>query len=616
MKERPTKQRHIPHVDQAIAWITEPLAALIVVVEVVILFAGVIARYAFNRPLLWSDELAAGLFLWLALLGSVIALRRGEHMRMTALVNRCTPTWRRRLTTASMVLVAMVAVALIAPAQDYMTSQWAIFTPALHLHDALRVAGLLAGMLLLLIISVVRLLEECEWHEALATIALGAIVASVLWFAHPAIAALGDASLIIFFIGMVGACVAGGVPIAFSFMLSTLAYLTFDTSIPLSVVVSQMDQGMSSLELLAVPLFVLLGLLLETAGIAKAIVDFFALLVGHLRGGLSYVLFIAMFLISGISGSKAADQAAVAPVLFPEMKKRGWEGGELVAQLAAAGAMSETIPPSLVLIIIGSVTSVSILALFTGGLLPATLAAIALFIVAYFRSDASTAGAERPKISRIARAFIVAVPGLVLPLLIRVTVLGGVATATEVSTVAIFYTIAIGMFVYRTFTWRRVYPILIETASLSGAILLIIGAATAMGWALTQAGFARDLFAMVTTMPGGRVGFMAISIVIFLVLGSILEGIPSIVLVGPLMFPVARQFGINDVQYTMVVILAMGIGLFAPPFGVGFYQSCLIGRSSSDEAIGRIFPYLGGVFAALLLVAAIPWLSTGFLAKP
>ena len=402
--------------------------------------------------------------------------------------------------------------------------------------------------------------------------------------------------------------------IAFSFAISTLAYLTFDTSVPTSVVVGQMDQGMSSLELLAVPLFVLLGLLLEMTGIARAIVDFFALLVGHLRGGLSYVLFGAMFLISGISGSKAADQAAIAPVLFPEMKRRGWDSGELVAQLAAAGAMSETIPPSLVLIIIGSVTGVSISALFTGGLLPAAIAALALLLVAFVRSSPDVPERTSVRAPRRSRARSSSrSPGLVLPFLIRAVVLGGIATATEVSTVGILYAIAIGIVVYRAFSWRRIYPILIETASLSGAILLIIGAATSMGWALTQAGFTRDLTALVATMPGGRVGFMTISIVIFLVLGSVLEGIPSIVLVGPLLFPVARGFHISDVQYTMVVVLAMGIGLFAPPFGVGFYQSCLIGRASSDRAIGRIFPYLAGVLAALLLVAAIPWLSIGFL---
>ena len=156
-------------------------------------------------------------------------------------------------------------------------------------------------------------------------------------------------------------------------------------------------------------------------------------------------------------------------------------------------------------------------------------------------------------------------------------------------------------------------PILIETAALSGAILFIIGNASAMGWSLTQAGFAQVLADFMTGLPGGAAGFMAISIVVFVVLGSVLEGLPAMVLFGPLLFPVAQQLGINQVQYAMVAILAMGIGLFSPPFGVGYYQSCLFVKVSSDEAFGRIWPYMASILAALIVVAAVPWISTGFL---
>ena len=167
---------------------------------------------------------------------------------------------------------------------------------------------------------------------------------------------------------MVGFCVFAGVPIAFAFGLATFGYLALTTRTPLMVLVGRMDEGMSHLILLSVPLFVFLGLLIEMTGMARAMVAFLASLLGHVRGGLHYVLVGAMYLVSGISGSKAADMAAVAPVLFPEMKARGAKPGDLVALLAATGAQTETIPPSLVLITIGSVTGVSIAALFTGGL--------------------------------------------------------------------------------------------------------------------------------------------------------------------------------------------------------------------------------------------------------
>jgi TRAP-type C4-dicarboxylate transport system permease large subunit len=170
-----------------------------------------------------------------------------------------------------------------------------------------------------------------------------------------------------------------------------------------------------------------------------------------------------------------------------------------------------------------------------------------------------------------------------------------------------------GLVVFRRFDWRRLYPMLVETASLSGAILLIIGTATAMAWALTQSGFSRQLVATMAAVPGGAAGFLALSIVAFAVLGSVLEGIPAVVLFGPLLFPVARAIGIHEVHYAMVVILAMGLGLFAPPFGVGFYVACAIGRVSPDNAMVRIWPYLAVLAAALAVVAAVPWLSIGFL---
>ena len=382
---------------------------------------------------------------------------------------------------------------------------------------------------------------------------------------------------------------------------------------PLSIVVNRMDEGMSNLLLLSVPMFVFLGLLMEMTGIARVMVAFLAALVGHVRGGLSYVLLGAMYLVSGISGSKAADMAAVAPVLFPEMRRRGSHPGELAALLASSSAMSETIPPSLVLITIGSVTNVSISALFTGGLLPAAVAAVALVVVSWYRSrHMDIGGGERAPVSQMLRTFVIAVPGLTLPFVIRAAVIDGVATATEVSTVGVVYTALLGLLVYRQFDWRRIYPILVDTLSLTGAVMLIIGTATAMAWALTQSGFSQWLVRRMASVPGGGYGFLAITAVTFVILGSVLEGIPAIVLFGPLLFPVAKAMGVHEVHYAMVIILAMGIGLFAPPFGVGFYGACAIGRVSPDDALWRMWPYLAALAVALAIVVAFPWLSIGF----
>ena len=593
--------------------IVEVPAAILVVAEIAVLFTGVVARYGFHAPLVWTDELASILFLWLAMLGSVLALQRGEHMRLTALVRGMSGPASARAEAVVSIAIAVFLLVLLPSAWDYADDEWFIQTPALGIHNTFRAMAIPVGAVLMAVTALTRLLR-LSWRDALFGVAIFAVLALASHYAGPSLRTLGNWNLVLFFVVLMGAGVLVSVPIGFAFGLATLGYLATLTRTPLTIVVSRMDEGMSSLILLAVPLFVFLGLLIEMTGMARAMVNFLAALLGHVRGGLAYVLLGAMYLVSGISGSKAADMAAVAPALFPEMKRRGANEGELVSLLAASGAMSETIPPSLVLITIGSVTGVSISALFTGGLVPAAVLALALAAIARWRGrNESMAGVTRPPPAQVLRAFVIAVPALALPFLIRSAVIEGIATATEVSTIGIVYSIFAGLLIYRQFPWRRVYPMLIETAALSGAILLIIGTATGMAWALTQSGFSRQLAQAMGSMPGGAIGFMAVSILAFVVLGSVLEGIPAIVLFGPLLFPSARAVGIHEVHYAMVVILAMGIGLFAPPFGVGYYSACAIGRVSPDAAMRRIWPYLLAVLAGLVVVAAVPWLSIGFL---
>jgi tripartite ATP-independent transporter DctM subunit len=192
-------------------------------------------------------------------------------------------------------------------------------------------------------------------------------------------------------------------------------------------------------------------------------------------------------------------------------------------------------------------------------------------------------------------------------------VVEGIATATEVSTFAVVYALVAGMLVYGGFDWRRMYPALVETAALSGAVLLIVGTAHGMAWSLAQSGFAQSLTQGMLNLPGGALTYMAVTVVVFIVLGCVLEGLPALVLLGPLMFPIAVKLGINDVQYAMVVIVAMNIGLFAPPIGIGYYIACSIGRVSPDAALRAVWPYLFALLLGLLVIATVPWISTSVL---
>lgn len=601
-------------VEGSLGWGIERLAAALITAEIVILLAGVISRYFLAAPLVWTDELASILFLWLASLGAVVAMRRGEHMRMTALVSKASPGMRAYLDTVGIAASLAFLLLVVGPAYEFAVEELQVTTPSLEISNVWRAAALPTGLALMAAMAAIRLARVGSLRQVAA--AVGTVTVACLVFAAlgPAFQGLGNLNLVIFFVGVTAATVLLGVPIAVAFGLATFGFLALTTRLPVLVIIGRMDEGMSHIILLSVPLFVFLGLLIEMTGMARAMVALLASLLGHVRGGLSYVLVGAMYLVSGISGSKVADMAAVAPVLFPEMRKRGARDGDLVALLATTGAQTETIPPSLVLITIGSVTGVSIAALFTGGMLPGLVLAAALCAVVWWRYRREDLSQVRKATApQIRSALLAALPAIALPFVIRAAVVEGVATATEVSTLGIAYALVVGVVFYRQMQWRRLVPMLVETAALTGAILFIIGTATGMAWALTQSGFSSSLAAAMAALPGGATTFLAVSIVAFIVLGSVLEGIPAIVLFGPLLFPIARQMGVHEVHYAMVVVLSMGVGLFAPPFGVGYYAACAVGRVDPAEGMKPIVGYVLALLAGLVVVAAFPWISTGFL---
>ena len=319
----------------------------------------------------------------------------------------------------------------------------------------------------------------------------------------------------------------------------------------------------------------------------------------------------SLFIVSGISGSKVSDMATVAPALFPEMRRRGNKQPEMVALLATGAAMADTVPPSIVLIVLGSVAGVSIAGLFESGFFVAMVLLLALLVLARWKARHEvTESVQRPSFKVIGRLLLIAAPALVLPFLIRSAVGGGVATATEVSTIAVLYAMLTGQVLYGGIGWKRAYAMLVETAALSGAILLILGTASAMAWAITQSGIVQQLSTFLTTLPGGWMAFMAVTVVVFLILGCLLEGLPAVLLLAPIMFPIAKKLGIHDIHYSMVIVCAMNVGLMMPPIGVGFYIACRIGDAKPDDVIVAIWPYIAALLVGVVVIAAIPALST------
>ncbi|SNX71340.1 tripartite ATP-independent transporter DctM subunit [Cereibacter ovatus] len=592
----------------------ELMAAGLLIVMIVTVLSNVFFRYVLAKPLIWGDEVASLSFIWMAMLGTALAVDRHEHMRLTVLLPLMPPAVARMLEVAGQVVVCVLLVRLLPVAVSYAHEESWITSPALGLPMSVRASALPVGIGLMTVLMVISVLRTRAWGTIAATLALIALGAGALWLAKPQLLSLGNWNLPIFLGLLVAGLLAIGVPIAFCFAAGTLAYLTFASHSPVFVMMGRIDEGMSSIVLLSVPVFVLLGCILDATGMGRAIVRFLASLLGHVKAGMSYVLLGSLFLVSGISGSKVSDMATVAPALFPEMKRRGHSPPEMTALLATGAAMADTVPPSIVLIVLGSVAGVSIAGLFTSGFVIAMVLLVVLAVLARWKARAEDmSGVRRIGLRDILKAAVIALPALVLPFMIRSLVGGGVATATEVSTIAVVYAFVIGLVLYGGIPNRKMLDMLVDTAAMSGAILLILGAASAMAWALTQSGFARDLMAFVTGLPGGWGTFMLASAVIFLVLGCVLEGLPAIVLLAPIMFPIARGLGINDIHYAMVIVTAMNIGLMAPPIGIGFYIACKIAAVPADAVMGRIWPYLLALLIGLAIIAAVPWFSTALL---
>jgi len=592
----------------------EVIAAILLVVIVALLLTGVVARYGLAMPIVWIDEAASISFLWLAMLGSAIAIDRNEHLRLTVFLNFFPARWRGFIETLAMMVAVTVLAALLLPAVEYVREESWVTSAALKIPVSYRVSAIVVGIVLMLLVAFGHIARTAARQEIVASVAVIAVLGGLGWLLTPFFLGLGYLNILIFLVGVAALCLVLGVPIAFCFGMGTIGFLAFTTHVPMIVMIGRMDEGMSSLILLSVPIFVLLGCILDATGMGKAIVDFMASLLGHVKAGMSYVLLGSLFLVSGISGSKVSDMATVAPALFPEMKRRGHKPKEMIALLATGAAMADTVPPSIVLIVLGSVAGVSIAALFTSGFVIAFVLLLSLAVLARWKARGeSMEGVSRASFKVVRATLLIAAPALLLPFIIRGAVGGGIATATEVSTIAVLYAFVIGIVLYGGIRPGKIYAMLVETAALSGAILLILGTASAMAWALTQTGFAHQLAGYMRELPGGWFTYMLVTIAVFIVLGCVLEGLPAIVLMAPLMFPIAKQMGIHDVHYAMVVVTAMNVGLMAPPIGIGFYIACKIGNVSPDEAMGAIWPYLGALIVGLLLIAAVPALSIAYL---
>ncbi|HSS86567.1 MAG TPA: TRAP transporter permease, partial [Reyranella sp.] len=404
----------------------------------------------------------------------------------------------------------------------------------------------------------------------------------------------------------------GGLPIGFALALAALVLIWVEGNLPGVIFAQQMARGIDNFVLLAIPFFILVGYLMEANGMSVRLIALLQRLIGHMRGGLNVVMVMSMVLFSGISGSKMADVAAVGSVLIPAARKSGQRPGSAVALLAASAVMAETIPPCINLSILGFVANISIGGLFMAGLLPAGLMAVALIAVSIIFGKRPAARVETAPQMAAASLWGGGIVSLGLILMIFGGFKSGFATATEISAFAVLYALVVGGVVFRELGWRAAAQSFVHAATRSGLVLFIVSAAQALAFVLTLQQVPHAVAEMLVSLSGshGTWLFLLLSIAILIVMGSVLEGAAALIIFGPLLMPVAMQLGVDPLHFGVVLVFGMGIGLFAPPLGLGLYGACLIGKVPIEETVKPILGYLGLLFLCLLVIAFVPSIST------
>ena len=400
------------------------------------------------------------------------------------------------------------------------------------------------------------------------------------------------------------------VPVAYAVGMAAFIGLWWSGAYPLTIIIQQVFLSVDSFVLLAIPLFILAGALMETGGIAVRLVGFAQALIGWIRGGVAMAVVIAEYIFSGISGSTIADVSAIGATMIPPMTRAGYRPEDAVSVVAAASAMGILVPPCILMIVIGSIANVSVAALFIGGFIPAFVLAVAIMVYIYVQARRSGAAApQRASLATLGRSFLDALIPLGLPVIIFGGILGGIVTPTEAAAVAVFYAAIVGLFVYREIRWSQLPEILIQSAVVTAAVCFLLGTAAVVAWILAVQQVPVALLQAMTALSAGPTVFLILTALLFIVLGAVLEGLPAVVILLPTFLPVVKQFNIDLVHYSIVVVAATGIGLFLPPIGVGLFIACGIANISVDRVVRPMLPYVLFLCLGLLLVILFPWLT-------
>lgn len=586
----------------------EGLVGLSIAVEFLVVLFNVLVRAITGNSVTWTQEVSELALYTAAFMGGAIAYARGAHMSIRILADRLPASWHRYQLALVDWLVFGTTAGMLGLFLPVLAQRSHESTPILNLPESFVSLPFALGLVLTAWFALVRL-ARAPRRAALVGLAAAAALFAALFAVQDAMAAMSSDALLAAVLAFLFAILLLGVPVAFVLALGSAVYVLWggDPS-GLSAVPVGMQSGANSFLLLAIPFFILVGALMSRAGLTAPLARLVDALLGRIRGGALMAVVATMYVFSGISGSKVADVAAVGTTMRDMLEDRRIPRGEVVAVLSASAIMGETVPPSIVLLILGSITSLSTTTLFMAGLVPAAVLGLCVMALVFFRAK-GTERAEPTSAAEKGRSVVLALPTLILPVGLVAGIVTGVATPTEVSALAVAYAVVLAC-ISRPRRLALGWQSVRETVTTAGMVLFIIAAAAPFAQTLASAGVSAAIGDAMSGLSASPFLFMLVSILILVVMGQLLEGMPAVLIFAPLLLPIAVQFGINPVQYSMVLVMAMGIGSFAPPAGIGFYVAAATGRESVERSIRRFIPYFLILLAGVVLLALVPWFST------
>ena len=398
-----------------------------------------------------------------------------------------------------------------------------------------------------------------------------------------------------------------GLPIAASLGVAAAVSLAIYTDLPLTLLVQRIYVGLDSFPLLAAPLFILAGGLMETGGISRRITNFAVALIGHVRGGLGIVVVLATMIFSGISGSSTADTAAIGSTMIPNMVRRGYSPAFATAVVAAAGGMGILIPPSIIMVIYGLLTNTSIAALFLAGIVPGLIMGAAMMVAVWLMAKSQNLPVENNFSAReVAVSGYRAFWALLMPIIILGGILGGIFTVTEAAVVAVVYGLVVALFIYRELKISDLPRILVESGSVTGAVMIVIGTAAIFAWLLTSQQVPLRIAEALTSISSDAWFFLLLVNIVFLGIGAVFEVTAALIMTVPILAPLLLQYNIDPVHFGVVLTANLGIGMVTPPVGICLYVACGISKAPIETVIRPLLPLLAVMIATLALITFVP----------